>query len=259
MTDERFRGPARTGLEWIYVIAGEEIQYPKQRYMMVDFLRGLAVLLMILFHLAYDLNGFRLIRIDLFHNPFWFCFPRSIVSLFLVCVGMGLSLVHRNAIRWNLVARRFLKIGGWAVVITVVTYLLFPRHFVFFGVLHCIALAGVAGVFFVGRPRISFFIFLAFLTSNVIFRPSLLPVSEWLGVVPMDYIPFYPWFGFVLLGIYLESVNFHKIQFKETRLIALFETLGRHSLKIYLIHRPVLFAMVFGLYKLKTLSATGVG
>ena len=218
---------------------------------MIDFIRGLAVLLMILFHLAHDLNTFEFIRIDLLHHPFWFSFPRFIVSLFLVCVGMGLSLVHKKGIRWKSLVRRFIKIGGWALVITIVTFIFFPKHFVFFGVLHCIAITSVVGAFFVGKPRLSFLIFLLFLITNLIFHPSFFHISERIGVVPMDYIPFYPWFGIVLLGICLESVNFHKIPIKETSLIRLFRTMGRHSLKIYLIHRPVLFGAVFFIHHLK--------
>ena len=42
-----------------------------QRYIMIDSLRGIAVLLMIIFHFGFDLNGFRFVRIDFSANPFW--------------------------------------------------------------------------------------------------------------------------------------------------------------------------------------------
>ena len=98
------------------------------RYIMLDVLRGFAVLLMIVFHGAYDLNWFYFIDIDILENPFWFWLPRFIVFLFLICVGMGLSIVHKNGIKWRLAIKRLLKIGGWAFVITVVTYILFPKN-----------------------------------------------------------------------------------------------------------------------------------
>ncbi|MFH1627469.1 MAG: heparan-alpha-glucosaminide N-acetyltransferase [Pseudomonadota bacterium] len=229
----------------------KEDQVSGQRYIVIDFIRGCAVLLMVFFHLAFDLNGFHIVVIDFLNHPFWYCLPRFIVSLFLICVGMGLALVHKNSIRWHVIGRRFFRIGGWASVITVVTYMVFPERFVFFGILHCIAVASVVGVFFVDKPRLSFFVFLLFVVSNLIFRPTLVPVSKWLGVDSMDYIPFYPWFGLVLLGVYLESINLHKIPLKKLFPIGLFEIMGKHSLKIYLIHRPVIFGLVFSLYKLK--------
>lgn len=218
---------------------------------MLDALRGSAVALMIFYHAAFDLNGFRLVEIDLLGNPFWYGLPRFIVFLFLLCVGISLSLVHKGGIQWPLVGRRLFKIGGWALVISLLTYLLFPKHFVFFGVLHFIAAASVIGVFFVNRPGLSLFLCLVLVIPDLVFRPVLLPISEWLGVTPVDYIPFYPWIGIVLLGIYLESIGLHKIRLQRRSLIRVLETMGRHALKIYLIHRPVLVGTAFLVYRLK--------
>ena len=219
---------------------------------MLDALRGLAVLLMIIFHVAYDLNMFGFAKIDILKDPFWYGFPRFIVSLFLVCVGMGLAIVHGNEIKWNLVKMRLIKIGAWALVISMITYVFFPKNFVYFGVLHCIAVTSFAGVFFVNRPKFSLLFGLIFVSSNLIFQPTLIPLSQLLGVTPMDYVPFYPWFGMVLFGIYLQSIQFHKIPIKKIFPIKLLEIMGKHSLKIYLLHRPVVFGTFLLLYKLKT-------
>jgi uncharacterized membrane protein len=134
---------------------GKTISGQIERYIMIDFLRGFAVLLMIIFHFAFDLNGFQFVKIDFLTNPFWYTFPRCIVFVFLLCVGMGLALVHKNGIKWGLVRKRLYKICGWAFVISIVTYLLFPKSFVFFGILHYIAATSVAWVFLVGKPRVS--------------------------------------------------------------------------------------------------------
>jgi uncharacterized membrane protein len=223
----------------------------KPRYLMIDVTRGFAVLLMIIFHVAYDLNNFGLVSIDFFKNVFWFVFPRFIVTLFLICVGVSLALVHKEGIKWVAVRRRFYKIGGWALVISAVTYFLFPKNFVYFGILHCIAVSSVVGVFFVRPPKLALLIGLMSVISNLIFKPTLLPLSKWMNVSPMDYIPFYPYFGIVLTGIFLEAINFHRIPIKRSRLTRPFEIMGQHSLKIYLIHRPVIYGIFFGLFSLK--------
>ncbi len=223
-----------------------------QRYIMLDAMRGFAILLMIFFHFAYDLNLFRFIRIDLYHDPVWFTLPRFIVSLFLICVGISLAIVHQDGIRWDKVGYRAMKIGGWALAITVITFFLFPKSYVYFGVLHCIAVAGVVGVFFVNRPRVSLFLGSVFIFSDMIFQPTLLSISQWFNVHPMDYVPFYPWFGWVLIGIYLESIRFHQAPLKKTASINLLGFLGRHSLKIYILHRPILYGSVLAFYRLKT-------
>jgi uncharacterized membrane protein len=220
------------------------------RYVFIDALRGFAVLLMIIYHVVFDLNGFRLINIELTKNPFWYALPRFIVSLFLICVGMGLALAHKQGILWPQFRRRLYVIGAWALVISLVTYALFPRNFVFFGILHCIFFASLAGIFFVNRPKLSLALCLVLVISALIFRPSLIPMAEWLRVKPFDYIPFYPWFGMVLFGIFLESIGFHRIPLRITPWTRVLKTMGQHSLKIYLIHRPILFGGAFLLYKL---------
>ena len=230
---------------------GNEHQTAK-RYIMLDALRGFAVFLMIFFHLAYDLNLFRFIRIDIFKDPFWFGLPRLIVSIFLMCVGISLAIVHKAGIQWNLVKKRILIIGGWAVVITAVTYFLFPKSYVYFGILHCIAVSSLMGVFFVNRPKLSLFIGIALIVSNITVKPALLPISGWLEINPMDYAPLYPWFGLVLIGIFLEYIRFHKIPLKENVFLNAFAFMGRHALMIYMLHRPILYGSVLALYRLKT-------
>ncbi len=222
-----------------------------QRYIMIDFLRGLAVLLMIIFHLTFDLYFFRILRITFLNNPYWLGFGRFILILFLICVGMSLAIVHKEGIRWEPAKRRFYKLGGWALLITIVTYIIIPRYFIFFGILHCIAVASLAGLFFVKRPWLSLFFCFVLVTTDLIFRPTFLPVAKWLGVISLDYIPLYPWFGIVLLGIYLESIHFHKIPLRRNFLIKPFETMGRHSLKIYLLHQPILIGLIFSFKMLK--------
>lgn len=223
----------------------------KPRYLMIDVTRGFAVVLMIIFHAAFDLNTFGFVSIDFFKNAFWFDFPRFIVTLFLICVGVSLALVHKEGTKWVVIRKRFYKIGGWALVISAVTYLLFPKHFVYFGILHFIAVASVIGVFFVRLPRVSLLIGLLLVISNVIFQPTLLPLSQWIGVSPMDYIPLYPYFGIVLGGIFLESVNFHKIPIKRSFMTRPLEVMGQHSLKIYILHHPIIYGIVFGLFSLQ--------
>lgn len=222
----------------------------KERYPMIDFLRGVALFLMIIFHLVFDLHFLGLTKITFLGSPYWIGFAKFIVFLFLICVGMGLALAHKSGIQWHLVRTRFFKIGGWALVITIVTYILIPKNFIYFGVLHCIAATSVAGVFFVKRPKLSLFLFFLLVGSDLIFEPTLIPISDWLGIVPADYIPFYPWFGVVLFGIYLESINFHKISINKIFLVKSFQCMGKNSLKIYILHQPILIGTLFFIHKL---------
>jgi len=223
----------------------------RPRYGMLDFIRGLAVCLMIFYHLVFDLHHFRFIFAGFLLHPYWLNFARFIVFLFLICVGMALPLVHRNGVQWDLVWKRFAKLAACSIAITLITYILYPGNFIFFGALHCITTTSVAGVLLVGRPRLALGLFFLLVIPDIIFQPTLIPLSKWLNVVPADYVPFYPWVGVVLLGIYLESIGFHKISLGRNILIRAIELMGRHSLKIYLLHQPILFGILLLIYKLK--------
>ena len=163
---------------------------------------------------------------------------------------IGLALVHKNGIHWKSMVHRVLRIGGWALVITTITYLLFPRHYVFFGILHCIAVSSIVGLLFVKRPILALGLGIFLILSNLLYQTTLLPLGTWLKVTPMDYVPFYPWFGLVLLGIFLESIHFHKIPINRIPAVRTLEALGKHSLMIYLLHRPILFGGVFLIHRL---------
>lgn len=232
----------------------KSVGYQNKRFILIDCIRGLGVLLMIFFHFIFDLGFFGLAGITFLGHPYWLAFAKFIVSLFLVCAGIGLALVHKSRIRWDHLRKRFLLIGAWALVITIVTYVLIPGNFIFFGVLHCIAAGSVIGVFFVKRPRLSLFFSLLILGSGILWQPTLIPIKDWLGVEPVDYIPLYPYFGVVLLGIFLESIGFHQIPLKGNLLTKPLEFMGKHSLKIYLIHQPVFIVVLFAIFRLNIFS-----
>lgn len=213
----------------------------KSRYLIVDQIRGFAVLLMIFFHLFYDLNMFKVVEIDFLENQFWFLLPRLIVFLFLLTVGISLCLTHKFEISFKAVKKRFIKIALFALLISIVTYLLYPDNWVYFGTLHCIALCSIAGLPFIKRPNISIILgvgILAFHTLLDIQIPWII-----LPIASMDYIPFFPWIGVTLLGIfcYHHGIQHIKVPFK--KIWFPIEFMGKHAFFIYLIHQPILICL----------------
>lgn len=63
----------------------------------VDLIRGMAVVSMVIFHLAFDLNYLGILRIDL-DSALWFYLARLTASLFLLLVGISLTLSHSRAV-----------------------------------------------------------------------------------------------------------------------------------------------------------------
>ena len=97
-------------------------QEQKPRYKILDQIRGLAIVLMVIFHIAYDLNIFGFVTIDFQQDIFWWTLPRVIVTLFLLAVGISLSLVHGQGIKWKKFYKRYSLISIYAVIITISTY-----------------------------------------------------------------------------------------------------------------------------------------
>ena len=213
------------------------------RARLLDQLRAFAIILMIIFHTAYDLNFFGFYQMNYPRNPYWYALPRFIVFLFLTCVGMGLYEAHAK----GLILRKFLKrlslIVGWSVVISIATYLLFPDRWIYFGTLHCIALASLVTIPFLRYPKIALVLGLILVISDFIFGFRL-PWFE-LPHPSMDYIPLFPWWGFSLIGVFIAWRRWDHFHVPS---LPLLEWAGKHSLMIYIVHQPLLFGLCYGIH-----------
>jgi uncharacterized membrane protein len=226
-----------------------------RRLIWLDLFRGTAIGLMILFHFCYDLNYFGYLRIDIGHDPFWLVFRWIIVWIFLLAVGISLVLVHGGGIRWRSVFRRIGILGGAAALVSLATWVVFPRSWVYFGILHFILTASLAALPFVGRPRLALGTALLILGGSAAGILHMHGLYEWLRPFlhlpryTKDLVPFVPWFGVVLLGVAFASAGWHRTPLlvsveargRATRTLAF---LGRHALAVYLLHLPLLFGAV---------------
>ncbi|MGZ3789979.1 MAG: heparan-alpha-glucosaminide N-acetyltransferase [Bacteriovorax sp.] len=213
------------------------------RSLLIDTIRGFTIIMMIFFHFSFDLNNFGLINIDMLRSPFWYLLPRIIVFLFLFAVGMSLTLAHWEKIRWNAFWMRFFKIVFFALMISAVTYKLFPENWIYFGTLHAISLISLMSLPFIKRPNLSLIIALLLFVPSIFFDKNIpwfsLPHPSW------DYIAPFPWFGASLLGIFAVHKGLHLRAVPENAFVKVLNYLGKHSLFIYLTHQPILFGSVY--------------
>lgn len=218
----------------------------KSRFIFIDVLRGFTIILMIIFHFSFDLNLLGFIHIDIVRHPFWYFLPRLIVFLFFAAVGMSLTLVHQQQIKWKSFLKRFLKLIFFAGLISLVTYFTFPDNWIYFGTLHSIAIVSLMSLPFLKYPKTSLFIALSLFIPSIIWDKNLswfeLPHSSF------DYISPFPWVGASLLGIFSISQNLHKFYCsQDSKIIKSLNFLGRHSLLIYLIHQPILLGLLYAI------------
>ena len=219
------------------------------RYPIIDLMRFTAIALMVFFHFFYDLDQFRFVDINFRRDIFWSQLPIVIITLFMLCVGMGLALNHQGGIRWRRVARRFVQLAFWAALISLVTYLAFPKRWIYFGTLHCIAFSSVLALPLLRYPRMALAIGLVMQVCYWGLKLRFPSLSKYLGIVSMDYIPLHPWLGVVLIGIFLHSCQFHRWQGHYT-LPRWVTWASRYSLRIYLFHQIFLYGLVFSVHKL---------
>jgi uncharacterized membrane protein len=227
------------------------------RLPVIDIARGLAVVAMVIYHGAWDVSTLALADLDVSGSRGWNLFARSIAASFLVLAGIGLALAHRGGIRWPHFLRRLAVIAAAAAAITVATYYVFPRSFIFFGILHNMvvssvlalpfvllspALAAIASLVVLGLPHLV-------VGGGLLDDPALAFLG--LGRVPPftnDWVPIFPWTGYVLAGIAMAPlVSGMPWRGQGGTLGRTLTTLGRHSLVIYLLHQPLLFGAALGL------------
>ncbi|WPU63391.1 heparan-alpha-glucosaminide N-acetyltransferase [Peredibacter starrii] len=214
------------------------------RAVFLDSLRGLAVIWMIIFHTAYDLKMFQYVTWN-FSEGFWYAFPRVIAFTFLFCVGMSLNYGHRPKINWKSLNKRSLKLGGAALAVSIGSYIAFPSQWIFFGTLHCIFVGSILGALVVNHRKLAWGLLAAILVLQYLLHYDIRWVSSILQKPSMDFIPIYPWFWAILLGILVGPYLSRNTVLQQMKPNKFLNFLGQHSLKIYLIHQPIIFGSIW--------------
>jgi uncharacterized membrane protein len=230
----------------------------------IDFLRGLAIILMVGYHLLFDLGEFGGLKRFLgfstdLSSAAWTAAQYFFAALFIVLSGISSTLSRSNV-------RRGLKLLAVSLAVTVVTYVFEPTSAVYFGILQCLAVsiliygaafekAGPVTCAAWGAVVLGVRAALPMLTKGLAIRFDwLLPFGiHGPGFSSFDYFPLIPWLGIFLAGAALgKSVYASRRSLVPRPLPETFiNAAGRHSLLIYIVHQPVILGVLylFGLVK----------
>ncbi len=229
---------------------------PPTRLPGIDVLRGVAIGAMIIFHFAWDLRFFGFIETNISQHPFWANFARAIAGSFLILSGISLVLLTRDGFDREKFLKRLGIIGGAALLVTVVTFFSMPGAFIFFGILHCIALSSVLALPFLRLPVVvTAGVAVAVFVLPLVFTHPVFDMSwlQWMGLgtilpVTNDYVPVFPWLALALAGVVMGKWIVASppvwMQDKPKGALAFTARAGRLSLPIYLLHQPVLMALI---------------
>jgi uncharacterized membrane protein len=238
--------------------------YREERFWEIDLLRGFAIVLMVPFHILFDLRffGFPGIQLDKY---FWYYSPRLIAFLFLLLAGVSLSISYSRSKKGSQGAalfRKYLSRGAgiflWGMVITAVTWLLFRDEYIIFGILHLIGLSIVLSYPFLRMRYGNLVLGIACIAAGLYLQDQTFafPYLLFLGFVPasfssLDFFPLLPWFGVILIGIFLGNVlyqgaarRFSLTDSSKNIFAVSLCYAGRHSLAIYLLHQPAILAVL---------------
>ncbi|KDE55514.1 heparan-alpha-glucosaminide N-acetyltransferase [Methanoculleus sp. MH98A] len=236
---------------------------PGERYWEIDLARGVAVVTMIVFHSAFDLDFFGVLPLDV-SGGFLRTLAYLTASTFIFLVGLSFTISYARAARRPdgrglalKYVRRGLTIFGYGLIITAVTRLFLPNVYIVFGILHFIGLAILLAPLFVRLDTEKLLIasiacLIAGYAASLVSGPWPL---LWLGIRPesfssLDYVPLLPWFGLVLVGMacgrlfYPDGKRNISIPVAEPAFARPLEFLGRHSLVIYFLHQPVVLLLI---------------
>ena len=216
----------------------------------LDALRGVAIVAMVVYHFCFDLRYFGVARWDFEHDIRWLAARTLILSSFLLIAGISAALARRDPAadaRWP---RHVAVIGGAALLVTAASAMMFPRSFIWFGVLHAIAISLLLARPLIDRPRAALVAGVIVIAAGVMLSSQHFDnrMLGWLGFMtgkPMteDYVPLFPWSGVLFLGIAaghaLVASNFAMLA-PLARMPRALRFLGRHSLAVYLVHQPLL-------------------
>lgn len=221
------------------------------RILWLDMARAVAVLGMVIYHFTFDLAMFGFIGPHTPVTGFWAVFARAVAGSFLALAGFSLVLAHGRGVVWPAFWRRFGVLAAAAALVTIATYFVMPHQFVFFGILHSIALCSLLGLLVLRLPWPALLALAGvFLAVPQLWRGEIFetPLLWWVGLAPsvqpsMDYEPVFPWFAPFLLGMTAAKLLLAKgplARDRASQLQARIAWIGRHSLIIYLLHQPIL-------------------
>lgn len=224
----------------------------------IDFIRGIALLLMIYYHFIYDLSYFFDLPVS-YRTGINDYIGKASGTLFIIISGISCRF-SRNIIK------RSLYVLTAAISITVITALVdyilktilnlsIPNVVIKFGILHFL---GISMLLFNLLKKLNVIILMVlsalFIALGRIFSEIkvsfdyLFPLGIYSkNFFSSDYYPLIPWLGYFILGIVIGKIIYKnkKSIFKSDIKDNIINYLGRKTLFIYLIHQPILIIITF--------------
>lgn len=218
----------------------------KGRIPEIDALRVVAILLMIVFHIIYDLNVFGGVDVS-YTTGLWMWVGKIAGLLFIFVSGISSGLSSKPV-------QRGVKVFGIGMIITVVTYFFLGDIYIRFGILHLLGTGMIlsplihrlhSAVIVAGAGII---VFISNQIADIIVNTVvLLPLGlKYQGFRSADYYPLIPYLAVFMLGIVTYKLYYYqgKSLLRGNRENEFITKVSKSSLVIYLLHQPIIIAAI---------------
>ncbi len=229
----------------------------KERIWLLDWLRGLAILLVVAFHVVFDLNHFYGWQYPRYDGLFWYLEGRIAAILFMGMVGVVSAIIARQqtaekTLKVNI--RRGIRLIGIALIITAFTWISFPESTIWFGILHLMGVSILLSIPLVRLKWINIALGILVISlggtmeaitgTNLALLPLGITTSSFSS---FDYYPLIPWMGVIIIGIGLGNIFYPKLLGRRApnKMDRKMIILGKNSLWIYLLHQPVILLILW--------------
>lgn len=211
--------------------------------------------MMIAYHFIYDLKYFGYVDWNTpLGNGFW-QWRTSIVFGFVFAMGLSMGIAHGGGRNPRAFWKRLGQILACAVLITLMSLFLFPESWIYFGILHFMVLASLLTFALIGKPNLALGLGIIILIA---FWAGWVPYGWPLKLIPglpsytEDFVSPFPWFGVACIGVAIGERTAVQTRLREKisrwkmngRVGKITSFAGKRSLSIYMLHQPVLFALI---------------
>ena len=212
----------------------------------LDFFRGIALILMIYFHIVFDMKDIFDYNV-IYSSGINYYLGKISAILFMLLSGVSCYLSRSNI-------RRGVKVLGIAMIITVATHLYSPELGVKFGILHFLGVCMLIAPLF---QKLNRYMLLVLGTGSIIlgnYFSGTTVSHDYLFVfgiysekfVSSDYYPLFPWIGIFMYGMAVGQIFYsnRKSIFNFTMGGNFISKAGRHTLVCYVLHQPLILLIL---------------
>ena len=240
----------------------------------LDYIRGIAFILMCIFHIVMFLKLFSNLYIDT-NNCLLVLIGLIARYLFVILFGLSLYLSYQYKNGYEEYKKKYIKkiilLFISSIYITIFTYYILPEKFVYFGILHFMCLSMILLFYFINNYNI-LVVLLSILTILAIYNNNYNIYNKtdniFKGILglgfykkSMDHFKLLKWLPVVIAGILLGHLSdkYNLLQNTNTNIntnantninqtLSILQYIGSNTLILYNIHFPIIYIVIYYLF-----------